>query len=51
MAKKYLGVLASSASVERMFSISAQIFSNKRRRMGAKMFSELVFLKRNDDEF
>ena len=31
LAKKYLGVQASSAAVERMFSISGHIFSNKRR--------------------
>jgi hypothetical protein len=51
LAKKYLGVPASSASAERMFSISGHIFSSKRRRMGAKIFSELVYLKLNDDKF
>jgi hypothetical protein len=48
IAKQYLGVQASSAGVERMFSISGHIFSSKRRRMGSKLFSELVFLKLNE---
>ena len=47
LAKKYLGVQATSASVERMFSISGHIFSNKRRRTSAKLFELLVFLKLN----
>lgn len=45
LAKKYLGVQATSASVERMFSISGHIFSNKRRRTGVKLFEMLVFFK------
>jgi len=36
LAKKFLGVPASSASVERMFNISGHIFSNKRRRTGER---------------
>ena len=48
LAKKYLGVQATSASVERMFSISGHIFSNKRRRTSAKLFELLVFLKLNE---
>jgi hypothetical protein len=48
VAKQYLGVQVSSAGVERMFSISGHIFSSKRRRMGTKLFSELVFLKLNE---
>ena len=38
LAMKYLGVQASSAAVERMFSISGHIFSLKRRRLGYVFF-------------
>ena len=48
LAMKYLGIPASSAAVERMFSIAGHIFSLKRRRMGVKIFCELVFLKLNE---
>jgi hypothetical protein len=48
LAKKYLGVQATSASVERMFSISGHIFSTKRRRTSPKLFELLVFLKLNE---
>ena len=48
LARKYLGVQASSAGVERMFSIAGHIFSIKRRRMSSKLFSNLVFLKLNE---
>jgi hypothetical protein len=48
LAKKFLGVPASSASVERMFNISGHIFSNKRRRTGVKLFESLVFCKLNE---
>ena len=48
LAKKFLGVQASSASVERMFNFAGQIFSNKRRRTGVKLFENLVFLKLNE---
>ena len=49
LAKKFLGVPASSASAERMFSIAGHIFSVKRRRMGIKLFERLVFLKLNEE--
>ncbi len=49
LAKKYLGIPASSAAVERMFSISGHIFSVKRRRLGIKIFEELVLLKLNEN--
>jgi hypothetical protein len=49
LAKKFLGVPASSASVERMFNISGHVFSNKRRRTGVKLFENLVFLKLNEN--
>jgi hypothetical protein len=48
LAKKYLGVQATSSSVERMFSISGHIFANKRRRTSVKLFELLVFLKLNE---
>ena len=50
IAKKYLGVQASSAAVERMFSISGHIFSLKRRRLGDIMFAYLVYTKLNEDK-
>ena len=45
LAKKYLGVQASSAAVERMFSISGHIFSNKRRRLSINFYYDLVYFK------
>ena len=50
IAKKYLGVQASSVAVERMFSISGHIFSLKRRRLGDIMFADLVYTKLNEDK-
>jgi len=47
LARKYLSVQASSCAVERMFSIAGHIFSIKRRRLGIKFFSDLLFLKLN----
>ena len=49
LAKKFLGVQASSCQVDRMFSISGHIFSNKRRKTGVRLFENLVFLKLNED--
>ena len=49
IAKKYLGVPASSAAVERMFSISGHILSSKRTKMSISLFSLLVFLKLNEN--
>ncbi len=40
---------ASSAAVERMFSICGHIFSIKRRRMSIKLFVTLVMLKLNEE--
>ena len=49
LAKKYLGVPASSAAVERMFSIAGHVFQTKRRKLGEIFFSTLVFLKLNEE--
>lgn len=49
LARKYLSVQASSAAVERMFSIAGHIFSPKRRRLAVVFFIMLVFLKLNED--
>ena len=49
LAKKYLGVPASAAHVERVFSIAGHIINTKRRRMGVKLFTMLVMLKLNDN--
>ena len=49
IAKKYLSVQASSAACERIFSIAGHIFSLKRRRLCHGLFSDLVFLKLNED--
>jgi hypothetical protein len=47
MARKYLEVPASSAAVERVFSIAGHILSCKRK-MSTKLFCHLVFLKLNE---
>ena len=49
LAKKYLGVPASSASVEKMFSKSGNILSSKRSSMSVRLFALLVFLKLNEN--
>jgi hypothetical protein len=48
LAKKYLSVQASSANVERMFSIAGHIFSVRRRCLGVVFFCALVWLKLNE---
>ena len=48
LAKKYLSVQASSAAVERMFSIAGHIFNPKRRRLSVEYFDTLVYLKLNE---
>lgn len=48
LAKIMLGVPASSANCERMFSLAGHIFSPKRRRTTTRIFEKLVFLKLNE---
>ena len=48
VAKKVLGVPASSSGNERMFSIAGHVFSLKRRRMKPKIFETLFFCKLNE---
>lgn len=48
IAQKFLAVPATSASVERMFSISGHIFNPKRRKTGIRLFERLVLLKLNE---
>ncbi len=50
IAERYLDIQVSSAAVESMFSISGQIFNLKRRRLGNVMYSDLVYLKLNEDK-
>ena len=45
IAKQFLEIPASSAAVERMFSISGHILSCKRTKMSIRLFCLLVFLK------
>ena len=49
VAKMFLGVQASEACVERMFSFAGHILANKRRKMGIQLFENLVFLKINEN--
>ena len=50
LAKKFLGVPTSSASVEgSMLNFAGDYFSNKRGRPGVKLFESLVFLKLNEE--
>ena len=48
LAKKYLSIPASSASVERIFTIAGDIISCKRRCMGEQLFGSLCFCKLNE---
>ncbi len=47
LAKKFLGVQASFSGPERMFGIAGHIMSIKRRKLGIKIFENLVILKLN----
>ena len=46
-----LGVPATSAAVERMFSLSGHILGPKRRTTGVQLYEDLVYLKLNEDLF
>jgi hypothetical protein len=48
LSKKFLGVPASDADVERMFNFSGFIFNPKRRSLGVDNYENLVFLKLNE---
>jgi hypothetical protein len=48
LAKKFLGVPASEAEVERIFNISGRIFNPERRSLGVDNYENLVFLKLNE---
>ena len=47
-AKKFFGVPAWDAEVERMFNISGHIFNPKHRSLGVDNYENLVFLKLNE---
>ena len=51
LAKKFLGVPASEAEVERMFNISGHIFNPERRSLDVDNYENLVFLKLNEQFF
>lgn len=48
LAKRLFSVPATSANVERMFSVSGHIFSSKRGRIKNSLFESLVFTKLNE---
>ena len=48
-AKKVLGVPATSASLESLFSIAEHIYQSKRRRMTPNLYSGYVFCKLNEN--
>ena len=47
LAKRYLSVPASSAPVERLFSIGGKILRNERCSMSDRTFERLMFVKNN----
>ena len=47
MARQYLGCPATSATVERLFSVVGICFSDKRKSSQAETLSDLVFTKMN----
>ena len=51
LAKKYLTVPASSAAVKRMFSFTGHILTNRRRKTSPYLYSNLFFLKLNEEFF
>lgn len=51
LAKKFLGIPASSGSIERFFSKTGYILRQHRRQMTNVLAESLFFLKENDDSF
>ena len=49
MARQYLGCPASSASVERIFSVAGQFFDDLRRQLDDKKLEELMWAAINKD--
>ena len=47
MARQFLGVPASSATVERLFSVFGMAFADKRKSAHAETLAELAFTKLN----
>jgi hypothetical protein len=47
IARKYLGIIGSSAEAERVFSHASNIITKKRNRLNANFVNKLIFLKRN----
>ena len=47
MARQFLGVPASSATVERLFSVVGMAFADKRKSAHAETLAELAFTKLN----
>ena len=47
MARQYLGVPATSASAERLFSIAGRNFDDMRQKMGAEMLEMLMWARVN----
>jgi len=49
LAKEYLGLTATSAPAERLFSIAGNFYTAKRNLLGPNTFRSLVFIKCNED--
>ena len=47
LAKKYLMIPATSASVERLFSVAGRVYRPDRCRLSDKRFEYLLFIKTN----
>lgn len=50
LAAKYLAIPASSASVERLFSIAGKVFRPDRNRLNDNTFEQLMLIKCNADK-
>lgn len=51
LARKYLGIPASSVPSERVFSLAGNIVNKKRSRMKPALVDSLIFLKMNMDVY